>query len=288
MWTTRWVARSPELVLDEIESYMQTYGAANFDFYDLTAIVKRDWIIEFANMILARGLKFTWQLPSGTRTEAIDSHVARLLYRSGCRNVSFAPESGSTAVLERTNKKIALPQMEASIRISVRSGLNVKLNIIMGFPDERRWELFQTIRFMGKMAAVGAHDASVSQFAPYPGSALFDELRAAGTIAELTDDYMMRLGTYKDFSQRCSFAESIGPRELNAYRMLGMLAFYGTQYALRPWRLARTIHNLLCNRQESRLDRVLRDFAHRRNRRHESERKRGVAEPVVGAPGSVR
>ncbi len=56
------------------------YGATNFDFYDLTAIVKRSWIIEFTKLILDRKMKFTWQLPSGTRSEAIDDEVCRLLY----------------------------------------------------------------------------------------------------------------------------------------------------------------------------------------------------------------
>ena len=51
MWTTKWVARKPGNVLDEMESYIDRYGAENFSFYDLTAIVRRDWIITFCNMI---------------------------------------------------------------------------------------------------------------------------------------------------------------------------------------------------------------------------------------------
>ena len=82
---------NPEKVLDEIQAYQERYGATNFDFYDLTAIVKRSWIIEFTQLILERKMKFTWQLPSGTRSEAIDDEVSRLLYESGCRNMSYAP-----------------------------------------------------------------------------------------------------------------------------------------------------------------------------------------------------
>lgn len=42
MWTTRWIARDPIKVVDEIEYYMKTYGARNFPFQDLTAIIKKD------------------------------------------------------------------------------------------------------------------------------------------------------------------------------------------------------------------------------------------------------
>ena len=99
MWTTRWVAREPQKVLEEMKKYLREDAVDNFDFYDLTAIVKRAWIVEFCELVIASGLRFTWQLPSGTRSEAIDAEVSRLPYASGCRNLSYAPESGSKAVL---------------------------------------------------------------------------------------------------------------------------------------------------------------------------------------------
>ena len=51
MWTTRCYVCEPGQVLDEIQGgNMDKYGATNFDFYDLTAIVKRSWIIDFTNL----------------------------------------------------------------------------------------------------------------------------------------------------------------------------------------------------------------------------------------------
>ena len=41
MWTTRWIARDPDLVLDEMQFYQDRYQIENFDFFDLTAIVKK-------------------------------------------------------------------------------------------------------------------------------------------------------------------------------------------------------------------------------------------------------
>ena len=78
----------------------------------------------------------TWQLPSGTRSEAIDAEVARLLYRSGCRNLSYAPESGSPEVLEQIKKRVKIPRMLESMRDCTREGLSLKVNIIAGLPDE--------------------------------------------------------------------------------------------------------------------------------------------------------
>ena len=278
MWTTRWYARKPDLVLDEIQEYMTKYGATNFDFYDLTAIVKRDWIIEFTNKILTRGMTFTWQLPSGTRSEAIDEEVCRLLYASGCRNMSYAPESGSPEVLKRIKKVVKLDRLERSVLSAVRNGLNVKLNIIMGFPGESRKELGQTVRFLSRMGFAGVHDMSISLFSPYPGSELYHELRTSGRIPELSDDYFLSLCAYKDFAQTVSYTEDVTPRVLNTYRILGFLTFYGIQYLVRPWRVVKLLSNLLRHKQESRLDKSLQDLARRmRGRRHPEPARARVA-----------
>jgi anaerobic magnesium-protoporphyrin IX monomethyl ester cyclase len=252
MWTTRWIARDPALVLAEMRRYIETYRVENFDFYDLTAIVKRDWILEFCRLILAGGLRFTWQLPSGTRSEAIDGEVARLLYASGCRNISYAPESGSPAVLQRIKKRIDLGRMKASMRAAVASGINVKANIILGFPDETHREVWESMRFIAGMAALGVHDMSISPFSPYPGSELFEAMRARGRLPALDDRYFYSLATYTDLFHTVSAAEKIGDRALGFYRTAGMLLFYGLLYTLRPWRLVRTIVNAFGERQESR------------------------------------
>ena len=215
-------------------------------------------------MILDRKLKFTWQLPSGTRSEAIDEKVSRLIYESGCRNMSYAPESGSPKVLKRIKKFVKLDRLESSVQGSVRAGLNVKLNIIMGFPDESRAELLETIRFLIRMAFSGVHDASISLFSPYPGSELYNNLRKNGKISELTDQYFLSLGAYKDFSQSISYSEKIGPLVINTFRIMGLIVFYTIQYVCRPWRLIRLLTNFIQNRQESRLDKAIRDLITRK------------------------
>src|ERR1700687_3625182 len=49
MWTTRWVARKPQYVVDEMEKYHRDFGISDFQFEDLTAIVRKDWILDFCS-----------------------------------------------------------------------------------------------------------------------------------------------------------------------------------------------------------------------------------------------
>jgi len=254
MWTTRYTARDPALVVDEIEGYVRRYGAENVDFYDLTAIVKRDWILEFCRQIEARGLRIGWQLPSGTRSEALDETVLRAMYRSGCRNVSYAPESGSERTLETIQKKVKLDRIAESMHAAVRAGLNVKANILIGFPNEQKEDLRDTLRFLIRMARIGVHDASVWTFSPYPGSELFEQLRAAGRLPQLDDDYYASLLSYSDIGGAVSYADAFDSAQLQRYRLGGLVLFYAASYLTHPTRPLRSLYNITTRRYESRLE----------------------------------
>jgi radical SAM superfamily enzyme YgiQ (UPF0313 family) len=254
MWTTRYATRTPAKVVDEIEGYVRRYGAENIDFYDLTAIVRKDWIVAFCEELRRRRLDVTWQLPSGTRSEAIDRDVAELLYASGCRNVSYPPESGSRRTLRAVKKKVRLEQMELSMRAAVEAGLNVKANMIMGFPDETHEDLLQSLRFVARMAVAGVHDVSVWTFSPYPGSELFDRLTREGAIGEMDDTYFAALLSYSDLAGAVSWDPHVSSDMLRAYRLLGMTLFYAVSFGLRPWRVAELAAHALAGRYESRLE----------------------------------
>ncbi|MBN8218017.1 MAG: B12-binding domain-containing radical SAM protein [Spirochaetes bacterium] len=265
MWTPRWYARDPARVLDEIQHYLTHYRATNIDFFDLTAIVKREWILEFCALVKSRGMHFTWQLPSGTRSEAIDRDVCRALHEAGCRNMTYAPESGSPEVLRRIKKKVDLKNLMRSMRGAIREGMNVKTNIIIGFPDETKREVWQTIRFVCKMALAGIHDVSVSMFSPYPGSELFNQMKAAGKLPPLDEGYYLSLSSYTDITATIGWSENLTSRQLAFYRIFALLAFYSLQYAARPWRLVLLIVHFLGNKQVSRLDKSLHDFLKRKD-----------------------
>ncbi|MBI4355795.1 MAG: cobalamin B12-binding domain-containing protein [Candidatus Omnitrophica bacterium] len=254
MWTTRWYPRHPRQVVEEMERYVLRYRAQNFDFYDLTAIVKKSWIVEFAQLLIQRQLGVSWQLPSGTRSEAIDEEVAPLLYRSGCRNISYAPESGSASVLARIKKHVNLPRMQSSMRATRRAGLNVKAHIVIGFPDEWHQEIWATLGFILKMAWLGVHDITIAPYSPYPGAELFEQLRAAGKIRAFDAAYFRDLYAFTDIANTVSYCDRVSSRRLGGYRTFGLLSFYAVQYLLRPWRLARTLRNLITRRHESRLE----------------------------------
>ena len=273
MWTTRFLTRDAEQLLDEMGWAIETYGAVNFDFYDLTAIVKKDWIVDFCKRLIARDYKITWQLPSGTRSEALSGEVLPLLRQSGNAYLCYAPESGSPAVLKRIKKHVKLDRMKDSMRQAVAAGLNVKCNMIVGFPGETREELWESVRFCSELAAIGVHDVNVGPFCPYPGSELFTQLQREGLLGEMDDSYFELLAVYADLYRSRSWTKHVSHGQLLGFRYLAMGAFYAGSFLRHPMRLLSTVRNAYTGRHKTRLDRNVGDILDRwRNIARESMR----------------
>ncbi|MBT4489597.1 MAG: radical SAM protein [Rhodospirillaceae bacterium] len=241
MWTTRYLMRPATDVVDEIEHLIAEYGANSFDFADLTAIVKKSWVLEFCAEIKRRKLEIIWQLPSGTRSEALDGETVQAIYDAGCKLIVYAPESGSRDTLRVIKKKLSLEKLVASVRGALKVGHTIKLNLIIGFPHERRRHIFETLLFTIRMAFYGTDDCNISIFSPYPGSELYDELREQGTIPEISDEYFNSLLAQFDFTLPKGYCQHVSGRELAIYRFLGMGSFYGISYLLHPGRLLRLV-----------------------------------------------
>ena len=244
MWSTRYVMRDPAKVVDEIQYLIDTYDANRLDFCDPTAIIKRQWILDFCEELKRRNISISWQLPSGTRSEALDTEILLALKEAGCTFLVYAPESGSERMLKSIKKKIKLGNVQDSLKETVRIGHTTKIIIIVGFPDEKRADILKTLFFSWRMAIMGVDDCNISSFTPYPGSELFDELLEENVIPEICDKYFAGLIQQEDFMQDASYCRNVSGWEVNFYRIIGMALFYVLAFGLHPQRLYRLFKTL--------------------------------------------
>ncbi len=259
MWTTRWLARSPELVVEEMKHWKAKFNITHFEFYDLTTIVKKEWIIEFCNLLLLECLEITWALPSGTRSEALDIEVLGLLDKSGCHSLTYAPESGSPTTLKRIKKKVDTVKMLQSMRWAVKQNIEIKANMIIGFPGQTKREVFESYVFTLKMAWVGINDVAFFPFVPYPGSELFQYLVDNELLVKGSAEYEAFLtgNVYNELSGMSSWSEHISDRLIKFLTVGGMIWFYSWQFILRPKRIADVIVRLYKNEPRTMFERAL-------------------------------
>lgn len=246
MWTTRYTLRDINDVIEEIKHYIERYGISSVQLYDLTAIVKKRWIVEFCQRLIKEGIKLHWSLPSGTRSEALDAETIGLLKKTGCNYLVYAPESGSLKTLKLVKKRIRLNQLTKSVLEAKRQGLTVRTNLIIGFPGETWRDVFQTLSYGLKMSIKGVDEVPIFIFSPYPGTEIFEELLDAGKII-LSDDYFFSLASLNSsyFSTKViSFNPYTKARVLGLVRMIFILMNYAIGYLLYPHRIFRTLRNL--------------------------------------------
>jgi radical SAM superfamily enzyme YgiQ (UPF0313 family) len=189
--------------------------------------------------------------------------VAIWLYKSGCRNITYAPESGSPLILREIKKKVKLKNILESIASSKRAGLNIKLNMIIGFPEEHHSHIWETFFFLIKASYYGAHDAIPAIFSPYPGSELFARLTESGEIDPENDDYFRNLVYYDSLTSNWIYNHNINAHWIRLYQIFLTLGFYISNYIFRPIRFFVTIRNLIKQKAESRAEDTLLDFLRR-------------------------
>lgn len=259
MWTQLWRPRSPVLIVDEIQTYMSRWGADDFQFQDLTMIVRRDWIVALCREIISRKLDIRWSLPVGTRAEAVDREVADLLLASGCRHVTFAPESASPRILAAVEKRASIDRIERTVSSCLEAGLQVCLFMIVGFPDEQAADTRATLRWLRRMAWRGTHEIAVSTFVPLPGTRMYDDLQRTSPF-EVDDEFCHWMTGATSLLTVRSWNPRLGARRLLLLKLWAMVSFYGIAYLRRPRRLVRLAVNAVTGRQETKVDRVVREF----------------------------
>jgi hypothetical protein len=132
--------------------------------------------------------------------------------------------------------------MMESIGAAVDGGLEVRVHIILGFPDETPEEIAETYAFMARLAARGVESLGVFSFCAYPGTELFDDLLRRGVI-QLGDDYFDSL-VFTDLRRVASFNPRFSALGLQAVALGGQAVFHGTQLCTHPSRALATLRQI--------------------------------------------
>jgi len=247
MWTTRYVMRDIDDIVNEVKFYYEKYRVTSFQIYDLTAITKRKWFLALLDKLLEINLPVEWSFPSGTRSEILDGELLAKLKQVGTSYLCYAPESGSEQTLHDIKKRIHLDSVLVSINEATRLGLKTRANFIIGFPEERRRDIYRTFWIALRCVAKGVEDLQPYLFNPYPGSALFTEAVARGDIA-LGDPYFLSISKQNSdiFSfSPVTFNRHIPRAELAVYRLVMTLSCYALGYLMYPSRIVRSIRNIV-------------------------------------------
>ncbi len=171
--------KSIDRVIDELKYLVQKYKPdyINFNAESFLAKPFRE-LKEFADRYKEIGLPFWCQ----SRPETITEEKIRLLKEMNCQNMQFGIEHGNEAFRTKVlNRHYSNHQMLEAFKVFEKYEIKYTVNNIIGFPDETRELIFDTINVNRE---INPSTMNVYLFTPYKGTALYGYCIEKGYLDE--------------------------------------------------------------------------------------------------------
>ena len=164
-------------VKQEIDLYREKYDAEYIYFNAETFLaMSRKEFDEFTKMYDTVRLPFWMQ----TRVETLSEHHVRQLEKVGCNRISIGLEHGNEEFRKRiVGKGFTNQSIIDLFQVLDKYSVPITINNILGFPDETRELIFDTIELNRQL---GTDSVNAYIFQPYRGSAMFDDAISRGYI----------------------------------------------------------------------------------------------------------
>jgi len=178
----RYRARSAENVVDEMEYIVSKYNPESIEFSDDAFTLDQKRVEDICDEIRRRGLDMGWACSS--RVDTVSRRLLEKMKEAGCFLIYYGIESGSQRILDFVKKGIKIEQVKKTVRWTKEVGIKTLGSFIMGFPDETKKEIKETIEFSRRLKL---DYAQFSVATPYPGTELYDMARRDNLL--LTEDW---------------------------------------------------------------------------------------------------
>lgn len=134
---------SIDRVIQLVESYLKL-GIKEIEFYDETFNLNPQRVIDFANQILKKDLKFKWSFRG--RVSPVNAKMLKLAKKAGCQRIQYGVEAGTNRVLRILKKGVTLKDIRRCFRLTNQAAIETVAYFILGSPGETLEEMSQTIK----------------------------------------------------------------------------------------------------------------------------------------------
>lgn len=258
MWGNSYVIRDYQQVVEEIKEYKKKYNISGFEFQDLTFITQKSWVINFCKQLIKENLNLKWNIPT-TRAESIDEELIYYLKKSDCTNLCLTPDSGSDFQLKDMDKRVNLRKMTNTVKLLLKKGIVLKVNLVIGFPNEKHRHVLKTILYGMKLAMLGVNSVIFYRFVPYPGSVYFENLQKNGKLPQFGPkfDEFLSTNTYNELMKVYSFSKHISNLSIRIYLFSGYILSTLTYILTHPVTTFKMFKNIKEGRASSQIETIL-------------------------------
>jgi len=176
MWGSRYRARSPCNVVDEMQHISEKLGFHHIVFSDDNFTFDQARAKKICKEIIRRRLDVNWSCSA--RVDNFDRELLQSMKKAGCDEIYLGIESGNQKTLDMVKKDLSVETIRRAVKMLKEEDVIFTASFIIGFPWENEDDILETIRFAKEV------DPKRVQFhfpAPYPGTEFRRDVRLYGS-----------------------------------------------------------------------------------------------------------
>jgi anaerobic magnesium-protoporphyrin IX monomethyl ester cyclase len=226
--------RDPVAMAEEYDHLHYCYGARQIGFVDPIFPLDKGILMGFCEELMKRGLqdKVVWL--SETRVDRVDRESLRVMRKSGCRRLLFGIESGVDLLLENVNKTFTTERVRRTVALCREEGIQTVGLFMIGLPGETEEMSRQTIDFA---CGLGLDFAKFAITIPFPGSQMFEDLRAEGRLDR--DDWE----NFTTFQPQADLLPFV-PRDVDNATLIKLQKVGTRRFYFRPKQIVRQVFGI--------------------------------------------
>ncbi|MEW5945071.1 MAG: radical SAM protein [bacterium] len=209
--------RSPENVLEELRMLYRNYGFREIHVVDDIFNVDEERAKRICELIAGSGMRLSLAFPNGLRADLMTKELVRLLKKAGTYRIHYGFETASERLQKLIGKNLDVRKAAEAFETTSRAGIMTGAYFMVGFPEQTRDEIVETIDFAARSPLDAAYFFKAT---PYPGSGFYEEVCGGpgGEPPESFDDYHF-------YSAGRSYG-AVGADELNELMLLAQRKFF--------------------------------------------------------------
>jgi len=180
-----WRGRTSSQVITEAEQLL-CHGAPMLHIMDDLFTHDRERVLKICEGF--QSLHCVWDLPNGTRVDAVDDSMLKTMADSGCTKMLYGIESGVPDILKRIRKQVSKEKIEETVTLTKQAGIEVEGLFMVGNPGDTPETIKKTVEFIKKLDIRGHFSLAT----PYPGTDFWKWVQNNGTFLNVP---------YEDFEQ---------------------------------------------------------------------------------------
>lgn len=196
--------RSIGNVIAELKELKERYKVKHIVITDDLFVVRKKRTVEFCEAMIKNKMKLTWSATG--RCNIIDKELVKIMKAAGCSLMGLGIESGSETVLKAIKKQQTPKMIVDAVKMVSEAGITPGGSFILGLPPETKESVRETVALYKEINRYRTHVNKFFLATPYPGTSLYEEMRAKGKIRDEIAyfEQLSRAGDATEFLMNCT------------------------------------------------------------------------------------